>query len=117
LIPGEEIAMETERTETVAEKAVSFVKDVFGIQTEPTPNAETRQEYSHTAPEVTAESAMRLDRNAFDGLVSTDSGIAFGPVTAQALETERMKREADEHPEPKGAFELMAESARREDNG
>jgi hypothetical protein len=117
LIPGEEIAMETEHTETVVEKAVAFVKDVFGIQTEPTPNVETREEYSHTAPEVTAESAMRLDRNAFDGLVSTDAGIAFDPVTARALETERLKREADEHPEPKGAFELNAESARAEDNG
>ena len=109
--------MGTEHTETVVDKAVAFVKDVFGIQTEPTPNAESRQEYSHTAPEVTAESAMRLDRNAFDGLVSTDSGIAFDPVTAQALETGRLKRETDEHPQPKGAFELMAESARREDNG
>jgi hypothetical protein len=104
-------------TETVVDKAVAFVKDVFGIQTEPTPNVGTREEYSHTAPEVTAESAMRLDRNAFDGLESTDNGVAFDPVTAQALQTERLKREVGEEPREKTALELNAESARAEDGG
>jgi len=109
--------MEIEHTETVVDKAVAFVKDVFGIETEPTPNGETTREYSDTAPEVTAEGAMRLDRNAFDGLVSTDSGMAFDPVTAQALEAERLKRAADEEPRQKSALELIAERARAEDNG
>lgn len=107
--------METEHTETVVEKAVAFVKDVFGV--EPTPEVEPEPGYCGTAPEVTAESAMRLDRNAFDGLVSTESGIVYDPVTARALETERLEREADEAPQQKTALELNAESARAEEGG
>ncbi len=55
--------METPHTETVVDKAVNFVKDVFGIEHDAAPEAEARPEYTDTAPEVTTENAMRLDPN------------------------------------------------------
>ena len=55
--------METQHTETVVEKAVAFVKDMLGIQTDTAPDVEAKPEYHDTAPEVTAENAMRLDPN------------------------------------------------------
>lgn len=91
--------METEHTETVVEKAVAFVKDIFGLQTDPEPDVEAKREYSDTAPEITAESAMRLNPNAFEGLVPPESGVAFDPVTDRAIETERLRREVDEYPQ------------------
>jgi hypothetical protein len=108
--------METEHTETVVDKAVAFVKDMFGVHPDPTPEVRAKGEYSDTAPEITAKDAV------------PQSQILWGPRPARkqvrldnemdrAGETERVKREADGHPQPKGAFELMAESARREDDG
>ena len=45
--------METPHTETIVEKTVAFVKDVFGIH--PAPDVEAQPEYHDTAPEVTVD--------------------------------------------------------------
>jgi hypothetical protein len=109
--------METEHTETVVEKAVAFVKDMFGIPSGSAPGVEARTEYRDSAPEVTAENAMRLNPNAYEGLVPPESGMVLGPKTERADDAERLRREVDEQPRPKGALELNAESARAEDGG
>jgi hypothetical protein len=58
--------METERTETVVEKAVAYVKDMFGIASgDRTPEVEAKPEYADAAPELTSEDAMRLDPQAY----------------------------------------------------
>jgi hypothetical protein len=104
--------METPHNETVVEKAVAYVKEVFGIH--PTPEVDAKPEFSDTAPEVTAENAMRLDPNAYESLVPPESGF---DSAARKAETERLRREVDEHPPQKTAWELNAESARAEDGG
>jgi hypothetical protein len=58
--------METEHTETVVEKAVAYVKDMFGIPPgDRTPDVETKPEYPDATPEPTSEDAMRLDPHAY----------------------------------------------------
>ena len=106
--------METPHTETVIEKTIAYVKDVLGIQTAP----EADLEYHDTAPEVTAENAMRLDPNEF--AVGELNAEGYFPSTESATSTretdiERLRREVDEHPREKSALELNAESARAED--
>ena len=57
--------METVHTETVVEKAVAYVKDMFGIPPgDHNPDVEAKPEYADTAPELEAEDAMRLDPHA-----------------------------------------------------
>jgi hypothetical protein len=114
--------METEHNETVVEKAVAFVKDMFGIQPEPVHDVDPVPDFPDTAPEVTAENAMRLDPNAF--LVDPAGQITPGSYVApmdnmeprDETDIERLRRQVDE-PRQKGALELNAESARAEENG
>ena len=57
--------MDTEHTETVVEKAVAYVKDMFGIPPgDRTPDVEAKPEYTDSTPELTSEDAMRLDPHA-----------------------------------------------------
>jgi hypothetical protein len=86
--------METEHTETVVDKAVAFVKDMFGVHPDPTPEVQAKREYSDTAPEVTAEDAMRLNPNAYEGLVPPESGTVFDD------NVERERRDAAGLPRP-----------------
>lgn len=110
--------METPHAETIMEKAVAYVKDVFGIPpADATPEAEATPAHHDTEAEITAESAMRLDPNVYEGVVPPESGIAFDPVTERGDHAERLKREVDEQPRQKSALELNAESARAEDGG
>ena len=58
--------METEHTETVVEKAVAYVKDMFGIPPgDRTPDVEAKPEYVDPAPDLTAADAMGLDPHAY----------------------------------------------------
>jgi len=60
--------METEHTETVVEKAVAYVKDMFGLSPgDHTPNDEGRPFEPDTDPEdaLTSDDAMRLDPHAY----------------------------------------------------
>lgn len=58
--------METEHTEGVVEKAVAFVKDMFGTPLgDRTPDEVAKPEYADTAPELTSDDAMRLDPHAY----------------------------------------------------
>jgi hypothetical protein len=58
--------METVHTETVAEKAVAYVKDMFGIPPgDRNPDVEAKPEYADTAPELASDDAMRLDPQAY----------------------------------------------------
>jgi hypothetical protein len=53
--------METQHTEGVVEKALAYVKDMFGIQPDDqTPEVEAKPEYTDTAPERASDDAMRL---------------------------------------------------------
>jgi hypothetical protein len=61
-IPTRGMVMETPHAETVVDKAVNFVKDVFGIQHDASPEVEANPEYHDTAPEVTAENACTWSR-------------------------------------------------------
>jgi len=58
--------METEHTETVVEKAVAYMKDMFGLPPgDRAPDVEAKPEFADTAPELTSEDAMRLDPGAY----------------------------------------------------
>jgi len=101
--------------ETAVEKAVAYVKDVLGLQSEPARENEAPSDYPDTAPEVTAENAMRLNPDAY-------AAHSIGPMDADAFvppmdetDTERLRREVGEYPVRKSALELNAESARAED--
>lgn len=85
--------METEH-ETVVDKAVAFVKDMFGVHPDAAPEVRAKPEYADTAPEVTAEDAMRLDPNAYEGLVPPESGTIF------ENDAERERRDAAGFPRP-----------------
>jgi hypothetical protein len=112
--------METEHNETVVEKAVNFVKDVLGVQHDGTPAVEAEPEYPDTAPEVTAENAMRLDPDAFmsnsAGQISP-AGSYVAPMDAVPLldetDAERLRREVDEPPK-KSVSENISDVVRRE---
>ena len=58
--------METEHTETVVEKAVAYVKDMFGIPPgDRTPEAEAKPEYADTAPALSSKDAMRIEPDGY----------------------------------------------------
>ena len=58
--------METEHSETVVEKAVAYVKDMFGIPPEDrTPEVEATPDYAGTAPEPTINDAMRIEPDGY----------------------------------------------------
>ena len=109
--------METPHTETVVDKAVTFVKDMLGIPTDAAPDVEAKPEYHDTAPEITAENAMRLDPNAYTTKTVEELNAESYVRPVGDSETERLRREVDEHPREKSAFELNAESARAEEGG
>ena len=106
--------METPHTETVVDKAVTFVKDMLGIHTDTAPEVEAEPEYHDTAPEITAENAMRLDPNAQTmqtvGELNAESYVR--PVGDS--EVDRLRREVDEH--PRQTVKLNPESGRLEDD-
>jgi hypothetical protein len=71
--------METEHTETVVEKAVAYVKDIFGIPpSDKTPDVEAKPEYVDAAPAVTARDAMRIepDRYTFKSVAEVNAESA-----------------------------------------
>jgi hypothetical protein len=87
--------METPHTETVVDKAVNFVKDVFGIEHEAAPEVEARPEYTDTAPEITTEGAMHLEPRAYGTRVGeVDDGSFVRPLGDP--EDERIRRVVDE---------------------
>ena len=58
--------METEHTETVVEKAVAYVKDMFGIPPgDRTPDVEAKPEYADTAPVPSTKDAMRIEPDGY----------------------------------------------------
>jgi hypothetical protein len=70
--------METQHTEGVVEKALAYVKDMFGIQPDDqTPEVEAKPEYADTAPERASDDAMRLDphASAFNKIVERSRGV------------------------------------------
>ena len=105
--------MEAEHTETVVEKTVAFVKDILGFHTDAAPDVEAKPEYQDTAPEVTAENAMRLNPNAF--LVNTVGQITPGSDVAPMGETdtERLRREVDEPPRTRSPIGYNNDMVRR----
>jgi len=106
--------METPHTETVVDKAVTFVKDMLGIHTDTAPGVKAQPEYHDAAPEITAENAMGLDPNAQTmqtvGEVNAESYVR--PVGDS--EVDRLRREVDEH--PRATIKLNPESGRLEDD-
>jgi hypothetical protein len=107
--------METEHTETVVEKVTSYVKDMLGIHTETPPVAEPEydSEPHETAPEVTAENAMRLNPNPY-ALEELDAQTFFPPVENPTREVAEdiLPTEVNEHALSKSAMELNEGSAR-----
>jgi hypothetical protein len=94
--------METAHIETVVDKAVTFVKDMFGIQSDTPPDIQANPEYSDTAPAITAVNAMRFDPNAFEtkvGQLNADNYVR--PVGE--TDAERLRREVGEDPREKSA--------------
>ena len=58
--------MATEHSESIVEKALAYVKDMFGVPPgDRTPELEAKPEYPDTGPELTSEDAMRLDPHAY----------------------------------------------------
>lgn len=54
--------METEHTETIVEKAVAYVKDMFGLPPgDRTPDVEAKPHFVDTALEPATEDVLRLD--------------------------------------------------------
>ncbi len=100
--------------DTVVDKAVNFVKDVFGIQHDAVAT-ETRPEDHDLAAEAPSEPPARLDPNTF--VVSPSGQIIPGSFPARETDTERLRREVGEDPPQKSARELNAENAWHEDNG
>jgi hypothetical protein len=87
--------METAHTETMVDKAVTFVKDMFGIQTDAPPDVEANPEYSDTAPAITAENAMRFDPNAFETRVGQLNADRYVRPVGET-DAERLRREVGE---------------------
>ena len=57
--------MGTERTETVVDKAVAYVKDIADVPPgDRTPDVEAKPQYVYTMPEPTSEAAMRKGKAA-----------------------------------------------------
>lgn len=57
--------METEHTETVVEKAVSFVKDMLGIPlADPAPEVQAKPEYTDAPHEITSADVLHPDPDA-----------------------------------------------------
>jgi hypothetical protein len=110
-------AMETQHSETVIDKAVNFVKDALGIPHEDASDVVANPEYHDSEPELAAEDAMRLDPNAYrmKSLDQMEAESVAGPIVDP--EAERVRREVDQYPREKTAFELNAENARAEENG
>jgi hypothetical protein len=87
--------METAHTETVVDKAVTFVKDMFGIPTDTPPNVEADPEYSDAAPAITSENAMRFDPNAFETKVGRLNADTYVRPLGET-DAERLRREVGE---------------------
>jgi len=106
--------METPHTETVVDKAVTFVKDMLGIHTDTAPDVEAKPEHHDTAPEITTENAMRLDPKAH-AMQTVGELNAEGYVRpVEDSEVDRLRREVDEH--PRHTVKLNPESGRLEDD-
>jgi hypothetical protein len=108
--------METPHTETVVEKAVAYVKDVFGIHSpDPTPDVQAKPEYHDTAPEITAENAMRLEPNAFGTSVEDLNADSYVRPVGE-LDVDRLRREVGEPARETHTLNLDPESRRVEDH-
>jgi hypothetical protein len=58
--------METEHTETVVEKAVAYVKDMFGIPPgDRAPDVQAEPEYADAAPSLSSKDAMRIEPDGY----------------------------------------------------
>jgi hypothetical protein len=81
--------METQHTETVVEKAVAYVKDMFGILPgDRTSDMQSEPEYADAAPEPVSNDAMRLDPHAyaFNKIVERSRQITDTETTNSAVE-------------------------------
>ncbi len=119
--------METEHTETVMEKAVSYVKEALGIHPAE-PDVQAKPEYSDAEPEIDTKEAILLNPNAYApksiGELSSENSpspeVALAIERAEATnagetEDERLRREEAESIRQPTALELNSESARLED--
>ena len=106
--------METPHTETVVDKAVTFVKDLLGIHTDTAPDVEAKPGRHDTAPEITAENAMRLDPNARTMRTVRELNAESNVRPVGESEVDRLRREVDEH--PRETVKLNPESGRLEDD-
>ena len=85
--------METEHTETVVEKAVAYVKDMFGIPPDDkAPDVEAKPEHVDT-PAPTSEDAMRPDPDAYTfktvGELHVESARREdGPTSGEAMRSD-----------------------------
>jgi hypothetical protein len=101
--------METTHNETVVDKAVGFVKDMLGLQSDTPPTVEEKPEYSD-APAVTSDDAMRFDPNAFETKVGELNADTYVRPAAET-DAERLRREVGEPPRDKSGVELSTDSA------
>ncbi len=110
--------MEKEHPETVVETVTSYVKDMLGIGAGATEVVEPEHDHEphETAPEVTAENAMRLNPNPY-AMEELEAETFFPPVENPAHEsdTDLVPSEVNEQTLSKSALQLDEESARRED--
>ena len=88
--------MPTSDNDTVIDKAVNLVKDVFGIRHDAP--AEPEPDFKDTEPEVTAEHAMSLDPNVF--VVSPSGQVTPGTAPSGETDAERLRREVGEEHRP-----------------
>ena len=99
--------METEHTETVVEKAVAYVKDMFGIPPgDHNPDVEAKPEYADTAPELASDDAMRLDPHAYSfNEIVERSRRADGEYEEKIMHSEHAKSAVDEHKQAAGQID------------
>jgi hypothetical protein len=106
--------METDHAETVVEKAVNFVKDVFGVQHDASPKTDAEPPYEDTEPEVTAEQAMSLDPNAYT--VSPSGQVVPASTILPEVLTDPEPDSDDEQVRRKSLAERNEDLVRRENN-
>jgi hypothetical protein len=107
--------METEHTEGVVEKALAYVKDMFGLPpVDRAPDVEATPEYTHTAPELPSDDALRLDPHAyaFNKIVERPRH-ADGEYPEKIMGTERSNSATDGHMQAAGQIDRAKWSTSR----
>jgi hypothetical protein len=99
--------METEHTEGVVEKALAYVKDMFGMPPgDRTTDIESEPEYADTAPDLASDEAMRLDPHAyaFNKIVERSRRVD-GEYPEKIMGTEHANSAVDEHMQAAGQID------------